>query len=64
MKKDRIVLTTLVVFAVMFLSLVLVLMKSPLWLAFPLAFAALGAVCYGVEGIIENKKLQRSERKA
>jgi len=62
MTKDMVALTVLVVLAVGFLSLVLVLMKSPLWIVFPLAFAGLAAVCYSVDGLVE--KLKNREREA
>ncbi|WP_395350941.1 hypothetical protein [Levilactobacillus parabrevis] len=62
MTKDMVALTVLVVLAVGFLSLVLVLMKSPLWIVFPLAFAGLTAVCYSVDGLVE--KFKNREREA
>lgn len=63
MKMEKIVLTILVVLAVGLLALVLMLMKSPLWaFGFPLAFASLGAVCYGAEALID--KLKKNAREA
>ncbi|MCH4123388.1 MAG: hypothetical protein LKH74_00935 [Levilactobacillus sp.] len=50
MKKDRWAVIALAILAVCGLSLVLLLMKSPVWaFGFPLAFAVLGAACYGIE---------------
>ncbi|GEO65642.1 hypothetical protein [Levilactobacillus spicheri] len=59
MTKDGLTLIVLVVLSVCLLSLVL--MKSLLWaVGFPLAFAALGVVCYGAEALImKNKNNQR-----
>ncbi|NLR09149.1 MULTISPECIES: hypothetical protein [Lactobacillaceae] len=56
MKKDTIILSVLVVFAVGFLSLVLVLMKSPMWIAFPAIFGGLGLVCYGIDDLMVKFK--------
>lgn len=57
MKKDQITLTVFVVLAVGLLSLVLMLMKSPVWaLGFPIVFASLGLLCYGIEGWIAQLK--------
>lgn len=62
MTKDAIALTVLVVLAVGFLSLVLVLMKSPMWIVFPVVFAGLGAVCYGIDDLV--LKFKNREREA
>lgn len=65
MKKDTIALTVLVVLAVGFLSLVLVLMKSPMWIAFPAIFGGLGLVCYGIDDlIVKFKNRGHEEREA
>lgn len=61
MTKDTIALTVLVVLAVGFLSLVLVLMKSPLWIIFPVAFAGVGAVCYGIDELFAKFKDRERE---
>lgn len=53
MNKDQWAVITLVVLAVCGLSLVLLLMKSPMWaFGFPVAFAALGVACYGIEDLM------------
>jgi len=62
MTKDTIALTVLVVLAVGFLSLVLVLMKSPMWIVFPAVFGGLGLVCYGIDSVIG--KVKNREREA
>ncbi|WP_143461978.1 hypothetical protein [Levilactobacillus enshiensis] len=63
MTKDKITLIVLVVLAVGLLSLVLMLMKSVLWVAFPLVFAALGLACYSIENWLE-KSSKKNEREA
>ncbi|KRN02220.1 hypothetical protein FD13_GL002093 [Levilactobacillus senmaizukei DSM 21775 = NBRC 103853] len=62
MKNDKMVLSVLVVLAVIFLGLVLVLMKSVFWALFPLGFAALALVCYGVDSLMT--KNNRDDREA
>ncbi|GEO68214.1 hypothetical protein [Levilactobacillus acidifarinae] len=55
MKKDTLVLIVMVVLSVLLLSLVL--MKSLLWaVGFPVAFAALGVLCYGGEALLMKSK--------
>ncbi|MFC6261877.1 hypothetical protein [Levilactobacillus fujinensis] len=63
MTKDKIALIVLVVLAVGLLSLVLMLMKSVLWVAFPLVFAILGLACYSIENWLE-KSSKKNEREA
>ncbi|WP_203641241.1 hypothetical protein [Levilactobacillus andaensis] len=63
MTKDKIALIVLVVLAVGLLSLVLMLMKSVLWIAFPLVFAFLGLACYSIENWLE-KSSKKNEREA
>ena len=55
MKKDTLALIVMVVLSVLLLSLVL--MKSLLWaIGFPVAFAALGILCYGGEALLMKTK--------
>jgi len=60
MTKDGLTVVVFVILAVALLSLVL--MKSLLWaVGFPVGFALLGVVCYGVEGLVmKNKNNQRN----
>lgn len=64
MRKDRWAVIALAVLAVCGLSLVLLLMKSPVWaFGFPLAFATLGVACYGLEDIF-GKMTKNNNREA
>ncbi|MFD1455465.1 hypothetical protein ACFQ44_07160 [Levilactobacillus lanxiensis] len=64
MNKDQWALIALVVLAVCGLSLVLLLMKSPMWaFGFPVAFAGLGLACYGIEDLM-TKLTKKNNREA
>ncbi|WAE43991.1 hypothetical protein OUY26_06405 [Levilactobacillus brevis] len=64
MTGEKIAIIIFAVLAVGLLSLVLMFMKSALWaVGFPIAFAGLGLLCYGIEHHLERNRSDNHDLK-